>query len=269
MVLTCSKFGQSQLDNNGVDSTYIPCAYDPENFGMGDKAQARELIGMDQDCFWIGIVADNRTRPSRKNILEQVEAFARFAKKHDDARLFLHSVITTARSGEDVAGLIKYLGIESKVLVSDQARLMSTGYPVHVMAAIYNAIDVLSLVSADEGFGVPLIEAQACGTPVITGGWTSMPELCLSGWVIPKEEAQRRWAAGYQYVPIISAIVEKYEQAYKFSGGMRGHVVTEIEEKFAIDNVFSTYWIPALKEIECRVGTAAVAALEKQNDIAC
>ena len=40
-----------------------------------------------------------------------------------------------------------------------------------------------------EGFGVPIIEAQACGTPVITGDWTAMSEITRTGLAIPKEDA--------------------------------------------------------------------------------
>lgn len=37
-----------------------------------------------------------------------------------------------------------------------------------------------------EGFGIPIIEAQAAGCPVIVTDCTAMTELCLSGWLIEK-----------------------------------------------------------------------------------
>lgn len=45
------------------------------------------------------------------------------------------------------------------------------------LVQIYNAADVLLYPSLYEGFGIPIIEAMACGTPVITSNTTSMPEV--------------------------------------------------------------------------------------------
>ncbi len=57
------------------------------------------------------------------------------------------------------------------------------------MVDAYNAMDVLTNVALGQGFGIPILEAQACGTPVIVGDWTSMSELCFAGWKVAKEEA--------------------------------------------------------------------------------
>lgn len=42
---------------------------------------------------------------------------------------------------------------------------------------LYNAADILLYPSFYEGFGLPILEAMACGTPVITSGVSSMPEV--------------------------------------------------------------------------------------------
>ena len=70
------------------------------------------------------------------------------------------------------------------------------GYPAEWMALLYNAADVLLAASMSEGFGIPLIEAQACGTPVITTDWTSMPELVRWGVAVPP--ADRFWVSGLE-----------------------------------------------------------------------
>jgi glycosyltransferase involved in cell wall biosynthesis len=45
------------------------------------------------------------------------------------------------------------------------------------LCQIYNAADLLLAPSLYEGFGITLLEAMACGTPVITGNVSAMPEV--------------------------------------------------------------------------------------------
>jgi glycosyltransferase involved in cell wall biosynthesis len=45
----------------------------------------------------------------------------------------------------------------------------------------------LAEVMGIEGYGVPMLEAQACGTPVITGRWTAQAEVVGSGVFIEKD----------------------------------------------------------------------------------
>lgn len=52
------------------------------------------------------------------------------------------------------------------------------------LARIYNAVDCLALPSLVEGFGLPIIEAQACGCPVVTSNISSMPEVAGGGAVL-------------------------------------------------------------------------------------
>ncbi len=53
-----------------------------------------------------------------------------------------------------------------------------TGYvPEEDLPAIYNAADLFVYPSLYEGFGLPPLEAMACGTPVITSNTSSFPEV--------------------------------------------------------------------------------------------
>lgn len=59
------------------------------------------------------------------------------------------------------------------------------GYiPTENLPALYKGACALSFVTLNEGFGVPLIEAMACGTPVITSSVTSLPEIAGNAAII-------------------------------------------------------------------------------------
>jgi glycosyltransferase involved in cell wall biosynthesis len=59
------------------------------------------------------------------------------------------------------------------------AHLHFTGYvPQHLMPALYHEARMLVFPSLYEGFGIPLLEAMACGCPVISSNASSMPEVC-------------------------------------------------------------------------------------------
>jgi glycosyltransferase involved in cell wall biosynthesis len=53
-----------------------------------------------------------------------------------------------------------------------------TGYvPVNDLPAIYNLGDMFAFPSVYEGFGLPVVEAMACGTPVVTSNTSSLDEI--------------------------------------------------------------------------------------------
>ena len=58
-----------------------------------------------------------------------------------------------------------------------QERVRFTGYvPDEELPLWYNAASVLAFPSLYEGFGMPVVEAMACGTPVIAADSSSLPE---------------------------------------------------------------------------------------------
>jgi glycosyltransferase involved in cell wall biosynthesis len=254
-----SRHAEKSATDAGLDVRYVPHGVDTGVYAPTPKDEARAKLGLPADAFVIGIVAANKGLPSRKALPTQLEAFARFHEGHPEAILYLHTHLGTEMEGLDVAKVIEGVGIpESAIRVCDQYRNIM-GYADNVMATLYSAMDVLSSVTMGEGFGVPIIEAQACGTPVIVGGWTAMPELVGSGLVIAPEDAERMFTpmSAYQYLPRMEAVLEAYEQAYAVKDDER--VRTEARD-FALaydaDAVTQDYWKPVLAEIEQRISGA-------------
>ncbi|MFC5847245.1 glycosyltransferase [Deinococcus petrolearius] len=104
-------------------------------------------------------------RKPHKNIPRLISAFVEISKIYPELRLIL--------SGEpdlDTKHLLLYHGIYERVIFS--------GYIEEKhLPSLYKGAKALVLVSLYEGFGLPVIEAMACGTPVVTSCTTSLPEV--------------------------------------------------------------------------------------------
>lgn len=263
-----SRFGEKMARNAGLDVRYVPHGIDTQVFSPRPQDEARARLGWPADKFIVGMVAANKGTPSRKSYPQQLEAFARFAATHDDALIYLHTNrgVNDGMGGVNLPELCDFLGISRRVLwVDEYAQIM--GLPDAGMADRYSAMDVLLSVSMGEGFGIPIVEAQACGCPVIVGDWTSMGELCGAGWKVDKSDAEPWYTplASYQYLPHISAIHTSIIEAYvtKFYGasGEYRRVARSFAEGYDADYVARMYWQPVLEELEQRIGIEqAVAA---------
>lgn len=250
-----SHFGERMMDKAGLDYYYVPHGVDTKVFKPVDRNEARERLKLPKDKFIVGMVAANKGYPARKAFFENIAAFAYLKEKHKDAVLYLHTYDGSKGAFESVnlAEYCKYQGLEvgKDVLFADQYAYM-IGYPDEAMNDLYNAFDVHMLVSMGEGFGIPILEAQASGCPVVVGDWTSMPELCFSGWKVARENATPFWTmlSAYQFIPQVAAIAECLEQAYRKKDN-------EIMRKNAragalpydADTVAQKYWKPVLEDI--------------------
>lgn len=262
--LVYSQHGAAEGERAGVPLRYVPCAYDPAVYSPGDRREARQRVGLPADRYIVGMVAANKGYPSRKAFPEQIEAFARFHVKHPDALLYLHTVAGAEHDGIDLVLLCRTLGLElGRDVLFTEPYLMTAGVPPAMMADLYRSFDVLLSVSMAEGFGIPLVEAQACGTPVIVGDWTSMPELCFGGWKVARDEAARYWCpyGAWWYLPRPAAIADRLRQAYRHSGDERiRQRAIEGAAPYAIDAVMREHWTPVMAEICARVSAERRAA---------
>jgi glycosyltransferase involved in cell wall biosynthesis len=112
--------------------------------------------------LWIG------TQEERKNVLGVLEAFARVHRSRADVRLVLHG--PQGWLGESVAESIRHRGLASSTLVSEG------GLTRRELAWLYSRASVFVFPSIYEGFGLPVLEAMASGTPVVTSDRSALPE---------------------------------------------------------------------------------------------
>ncbi len=247
--IAMSRFGERILRENGFNPLYVPHSYDPTVFYPGDKDEARERTGLPKDAFVVAMVAANVGRDgSRKAFFEQISAFKELRRRHSDAVLALHTDVTSPY-GVDIRTLLQDLP-ESSYVITDQYAY-KIGMPADAIADIMRSADVLTNCSWGEGFGVCIVEAQACGTPVVVTDTTAMPELVGAGWKVPGQQLWHDSQKAFARQPFIGAISDAYEQAYEHARDedMRARAWARSQE-YDADNVLQKYWVPALAKLE-------------------
>jgi FkbM family methyltransferase len=247
--IAMSRFGEKLLQDAGMDPLYVPHGIDTNIFRPGDQAEARARAGLPEDAFVIAMVSANVGKDgARKAFYEQITAFGELRKKHSDAVLVLHTDVTSPH-GVDIRHLLSDFPDGSYHFTDQYA--YKVGLPPLTVADVYQSADVLTNTSWGEGFGIPIVEAQACGTPVVVTDTTAMPELCGAGWKVPGEvlwhESQHAWARR----PFIASIAEAYEQAYESARdeGMRARAWAFAQD-YDADLVLNEFWKPALERLE-------------------
>jgi glycosyltransferase involved in cell wall biosynthesis len=247
-----SPFGQEQFQKNGVESTYIPHAIDTSIYKPTDNIEGhnpREYFGLKDSDFLVGMVAANKANTSihRKAFAENLLAFAIFRQTHPDAYLYIHSEPTAVYGGFNLPLLIKAVGLpQDSVLFPDPVK-HRYGYSPAEMAGIYSTMDVLLHASYGEGFGVPAVEAQACGTRVIGSDWAATPDL-LGGdsWAVEGQPFWDEAQSSFFKIPLIGSLIAALTEAEKHRG--HSEVSVEFAKQFDANTVWDKYWRPFLKE---------------------
>jgi glycosyltransferase involved in cell wall biosynthesis len=251
-IITYSHFGYNELLRNGIFSTYIPHTVNTEIFKLQDKKERKRASGLPEDCFLVGMVAANKDNPPRKSFQEVLDAFVLFLKVEPKALLYIHSN-PKFPGGFDFEEYAKFLGIREKLIFPNTYE-MNFKTEKENMANIYATFDVLVAPSTSEGFGVPIIEAQSCGIPVITSRWTSMTELVKedeTGYLV--DTIQKRWTGmgSYMAIPSIQSIYECLVKVHKKNQVEMGKKArTFIKENYDLNTIFENCWKPYLAELE-------------------
>ncbi|MFZ5391735.1 MAG: glycosyltransferase family 4 protein [Patescibacteria group bacterium] len=109
----------------------------------------------------------------RKNISNLIKSFAFFKKKTGYPHILVLSGSKTHHQPLFIE-IIKSLKIEQDVVFTEHI-------PQKDLPVIFSEAEILLFPSLYEGFGLPILEAQACRTPVITSNITAMPEIAGNG----------------------------------------------------------------------------------------
>jgi glycosyltransferase involved in cell wall biosynthesis len=140
--------------------------FSPNEVEAGADAAAVAALGLDPDRPMILFVG---TIEPRKNVPALVRAFERIADAHPDVILVL--------AGQRGWGADE---VERAIMAAErhQDRIVRTGYvPDDAVPALLRRAAVVAYPSLAEGYGLPALEALACGAPLVTTAGTAMAEL--------------------------------------------------------------------------------------------
>jgi glycosyltransferase involved in cell wall biosynthesis len=204
-VLTYSDWAKNLLESQAgkkinTVGTASPSA--SEDFIPLDRKRARESLQLRDDVNIVGTVMRNQRR---KLFPALIEGFGNYIKssKSKNTYLYLHTSFPDA--GWNLAELIYQNGISSKVLmtyVCEKCKNIETSFfrdsrkvcnkckkfastPSSVgngvsdadLAKIYNSFDLYIQCANSEGFGLPQVEAAACGIPIACTNYSAMEDI--------------------------------------------------------------------------------------------
>ena len=172
-----AKYGQQQCKElYNLYTKYIPHAIEPKIYhplSPEEKEKCKAKFGL-QGKFVVGCVQRNQGRKMPDRL---IKSFAKFCKDKPDAMLFLHTDPFDVASPFDMMNLINRFKLNNRVIFSGMS--FFKGFDYKQMNEVYNAMDVFFLTTSGEGFGIPTIEAAACGVPSVVTDYTTTQELLI------------------------------------------------------------------------------------------
>ena len=169
-IITVSEYSKNDLamtyhiDPRKITVTYEGAddSYFPRDKGHCQAQIAAKYVVSGPFLLYIGRLQE------RKNLRRLISAFARLRKQGLDEKLVL--VGKKDWMFGDVQAHVQALGLATSVIF--------TGYvPSEDLPVFYNAAEAFVYPSIFEGFGLPVIEAMACGLPVLTSCGSSLEEI--------------------------------------------------------------------------------------------
>jgi len=156
------------VNNNKIDVVYE--AIDPKYYILKNESMTLWIRNkysiLNKFILYVG------TLEPRKNIIRLIQAYHNLLTK----KLINHQLVIVGKKGwhyQEIFNMVNKLGLNE-----GRQKIIFTGYvPEEELPFLYNAADVFIYPSLYEGFGIPPLEALACGVPVISSNISSLPEV--------------------------------------------------------------------------------------------
>jgi glycosyltransferase involved in cell wall biosynthesis len=129
---------------------------------------SRELLGWDKSHIWVGCVMANQARKDYPAAFEAISALG----KHFGNKLYAWIHTDASIAYWNLLALATDYGVADRVIITHN--LTDEQLALH-----YSACNCTILPTGGEGFGYPIVESMACGTPCITTEYAAGAELVL------------------------------------------------------------------------------------------
>jgi glycosyltransferase involved in cell wall biosynthesis len=178
---------ETYLDVDPAKLRLIPEAVDHTVFRPGDPQEAAERLRRERGIEGPFVLFVSSLW-AYKNCDGLLRAFALARRDIPDHRLVVVGSAADAGYAAELHGLATQLGIEDHVV-------WVGGIPHHETLPFYRAADAFVYPSHNETFGLPILEAMACGCPVVTSDRSAMPETAGGAAVLADPEDPASLAA--------------------------------------------------------------------------
>lgn len=179
-VLTMSKVSRRQLQARGFDRVgLVHYGVDPEVFHSLPRAYCREKLAIQTDRLLVGFCAKESSNPGDRKGTRILAATLELVNAKKSVALLL--------SGDGWVSLKQ--GLEAKGIEVHQRQVPSLAD----MPILYGALDLYLCTSRVEGGPVPVLEAMACGRPVVSTPVGHVPEVISheeNGLLIPLDDPE-------------------------------------------------------------------------------
>jgi glycosyltransferase involved in cell wall biosynthesis len=244
-----------------IPAHYIPHGVELDTFKPFTEAKKRKLresFGVPRDAFVVGMVAANQDGkfPTRKGFERILPAIANHRKKGlDNLYLYIHTLPGRELGGVPLIDVVKAFGAQDYVFLPRPGTFEMGGLSREELAELYNVFNLYACPSMAEGFGLPLIEAQACGIPVIATNFSACRELCTSEWLIKPSTYIMTPLFSFQALPSIVSIENRIEYAYNHPAELKkeGKKAVEFAKSYNWDIIVQENWLPMLEKFADRI----------------
>lgn len=179
-------FGLNEMRAAGYigPASVIPLGVERDVFYPVERSVARETADLGNDLFLVLLLDRNHWR---KRLDLAFAGFARFARDVPEARLVYHGALRDL--GWDIGHLAEIFGVTDKLVLTGRRFTARAGVPMSALRTIYSMCDVRLSTSLGEGWGLPTMEAMACGLPCIVPGFAGLGEWAAeAAYVIPCDD---------------------------------------------------------------------------------
>ncbi|MCH7944808.1 MAG: glycosyltransferase [Armatimonadetes bacterium] len=259
--ITLANFAEEALKEHGFTTTVIPHGIEKHfGFTANGRREFRRHLQVPQDAFLFGSVGRNAYFPGRKGFDRLMRAFTEMP---EDCYLYIHATTNSEHGSVALPQIAEFYGIQDRVMFADDYNGVM-GYSAVGMNSLYSALDCYVQPTLGEGFGIPVIEAQACGVVVIATDCTSMPELLCpeaSQLVAPATELfvpDLSHRALIDIPKLVDAMREIYDIKQSDPNGftaMKGRVGLWANG-WDWDTIYADHWRPLLATIEKEIAKA-------------